>query len=201
MVLVSCQSPNGSSATDAGALELDVVIRSALRSALDGVHHVCDQMAAQLAEARRQSFAAAQAVEDRIAAIQAEAESAVQRARLECQVEITALRSEVERLRSEITRPTAPAAEPWAVETASGQLPNARLADDSVERQQHIEALRQALAIARSDVDETNRRLEEEKQKHARLIEAVRSIGSKGGVFAAASTASESLRSTFEPIS
>jgi hypothetical protein len=150
-------------------------------------------MVAQLAEARRESLAAAQAIEDRVAAIQAEADSAVQRARLECEVEITALRSEVERLRSEITRPTAPATDP-SLAAASGRFTNVQAAEISVEQQQQIEALHHALAIARSDVDEMNRRLEEEKQKHARLIEAVRSIGSKVGVFAAASTACEPLR-------
>jgi hypothetical protein len=40
-----------------------------------------------------------------------------------------------------------------------------------------IDALRKAPALLQSDFDEVNRRLLEEKQKHARLIEAVRIMG------------------------
>ena len=64
----------------------DIVLRAALRSALESVRSVCDELFAQLASARCESIAEAAAASERIAGIQAEAELAVQRARLEVAV-------------------------------------------------------------------------------------------------------------------
>src|SRR5580765_8867347 len=128
MMLVSPHSADGD-ARESGASRpnQDIVLRAALRSVLESV---CDELFAQLASARRESIADAAAASERIAGIQAEAELAVQRARLEVGVEAIEAGREVERLRNQMKR---------------------------------------------HEVDEVHRRLLEEKQKHARLIEAVRS--------------------------
>jgi len=164
MMLVSPHSADDDS-RDFGASQpdQDIVLRAALRSALQSVQSVCDQVFAQLASARRESAAAAAAASERIAAIQAEAESAVQRARLEIGVEVSELGREVERLRNEMKRHESVVLE----------------GDSSAE----IEALRKALALSQSDFDEVNRRLLQEKQKHTRLIEAVRNMGTMNTVF------------------
>ena len=135
-MLVSPHSADGD-ARESGASRpnQDIVLRAALRSALESVRSVCDELFAQLASARRESIAEAAAASERIAGIQAEAELAVQRARLEVGVEAIDLGREVERLRNQMKR---------------------------------------------HEVDEVNRRLLKEKQKHARLIEAVRSMGTNG---------------------
>jgi len=132
-MLVSPHSADGD-ARESGASRpnQDIVLRAALRSALESVRSVCDELFAQLASARRESIAEAAAASERIVGIQAEAELAVQRARLEVGVEAIEAGREVERLRNQMKR---------------------------------------------HEVDEVHRRLLEEKQKHARLIEAVRSMG------------------------
>jgi len=164
MMLVSPDSADRDGGdSGAGQPDQDIVLRAALRSALQSVQSVCDQVFAQLASARRESTAEAAAASERIAAIQAEAESAVQRARLEIGVEVSELAGEVERLRNEMKRHEA-----------------VMLAEDG---SAEIEALRKALALSQSDFGEVSRRLLEEKQKHTRLIEAVRSIGTINTVF------------------
>jgi uncharacterized protein YhaN len=164
MMLVSPQSADGD-ARESGASQpdQDIVLRAALRSALQSVQSVCEQLFAQLASARNESTAAAVAASERIAAIQAEAESAAQRTRLEIGVEVSELGREVERLRNEMKRNEAVMLE------RGGSA--------------EIEALRNALALSQSDFDEVNRRLLEEKQKHTRLIEAVRSMGTMNTLF------------------
>jgi hypothetical protein len=158
MMLVSPHSADGD-ARESGASRpnQDIVLRAALRSALESVRSVCDELFAQLASARRESVAEAAAASERIAGIQAGAELAVQRARLEVGVEAIDLGREVERLRNQMKRHEVEMLE------AGGSA--------------EIDALRKAPALLQSDFDEVNRRLLEEKQKHARLIEAVRSMG------------------------
>jgi uncharacterized protein YhaN len=164
MMLVSPDSADRDGGdSGAGQPNQDIVLRAALRSALQSVESVCDQVFTQLAAARRESAAESAAASERIAAIQAEAESAVQRVRLEIGVEVIELGGEIERLRNEMRRHEAVMFE----------------GDASAE----IKALRKALALSQSDFDEVNRRLLEEKQKHTRLIEAVRNIGTMNTVF------------------
>ena len=157
----------------ASQADQDIVLRAALRSALQSVQSVCDQLFAQLSSARRESIAEAAAASERIAAIQADAESAVQRVRLEVGVEVSELGREVERLRTEMKR------QDTVMLEAGGAA--------------EIEALRRALALSQSDLDQLNRRLLEEKQKHTRLIEAVRSMGTRNHVFRSVPAAIDEL--------
>jgi len=80
-MLVSPHSADGD-ARESGASRpnQEIVLRAALRSALESVRSVCDELFAQLASARRESIAEAAAASERIVGIQAEAELAVQRA-------------------------------------------------------------------------------------------------------------------------
>jgi len=185
VVFPNSESADEKRGTEASGHEADIVLRSALRAALHGVQGVCEQLFAELAAQRNQSREAAAAAAEELAAVRAEAQSTIQRARLETQVEVTELRREVERLRHDLERPVArgtdqhdarPSGMPSALEASVAPIYPA-------DAQRQIDLLQQALAISRSDHEDVNRRLEEEKQKHTRLVEAVRSIGSKGAVF------------------
>jgi hypothetical protein len=169
----------------------DIVLRSALRAALHSVQGVCEQLFAELAAQRSESRGAAAAAAEQLAAMRAEAQSTIQRGRLETQLEVTELRREVERLRHDLERPVAlgleqqdarPSGVPCALEGSVAL-------NDPADTQRQIDLLQQALAISRSDCEDVNRRLEEEKQKHARLVEAVRSMGNKVAVFTLAPVA------------
>lgn len=185
MVFPKSESADEKRSTEASSQDADIVLRSALRAALHGVQGVCEQLFAELAAQRNHSREAAAAAAEELAAVRAEAQSTIQRARLETQVEVTELRREVERLRHDLERPVAIGAEqdddrPSGVpRTPADFLAPGHPAD----AQRQIDLLQQALAISRSDCEDVHRRLEEEKQKHARLVEAVRSIGNKGAVF------------------
>jgi chromosome segregation ATPase len=185
VVFVRSESADETRVADATGPDPDVVLRSALRAALHSVQGVCEQLFAELAAQRSESRDAAAAAAEQLAAIQAEAQSTIQRGRLETQLEVTELRREVERLRHDLERPVAVGfdqhdARPSATPSALGGIV---ALTDPADAQRQIDVLQQALALSRSDCEEVNRRLEEEKQKHARLVEAVRSMGNKGAVF------------------
>ena len=191
MVLVSSESADETGGPDASGQDPDIVLRSALRAALHSVQGVCEQLFAVLAAQRSESREAAAAAAEQLAAMRAEAQSTIQRSRLETQLEVTELRREVERLRHDLERPVALGFEQH--DASPSGLPRALegnvALDDPADAQRQIDLLQQALAISRSDCEDVNRRLEEEKQKHARLLEAVRSMGNKVAVFTLAPVA------------
>ena len=191
MVFVSSESADDTRVPDVSGQDPDIVLRSALRAALHSVQGVCEQLFAELAAQRSESRDAAAAAAEQLAAMRAEAQSTIQRGRLETQLEVTELRREVERLRHDLERPVAlgleqqdarPSGVPCALEGSVAL-------NDPADTQRQIDLLQQALAISRSDCEDVNRRLEEEKQKHARLVEAVRSMGNKVAVFTLAPVA------------
>jgi hypothetical protein len=185
VVFRSSESADEKRVADPGGHEPDIVLRSALRTALHSVQGVCEQLFAELAAQRNESREAAAAAAEELAAMRAEAQSTIQRGRLETQLEVTELRREVERLRHDLERPVALGVEqhdarPSGLPSAPG---SSIAANHPADPQRQIDLLQQALAISRSDCEDVSRRLEEEKQKHSRLVEAVRSMGNKGAVF------------------
>ena len=191
MVFESSESADETRVPDASGRDPDIVLRSALRAALHSVQGVCEQLFAELAAQRSQFRDAAAGAAEQLAAMRAEAQSTIQRGSLETQLEVTELRREVERLRHDLEPPVAlgleqhdarPSGVPCALEGIVAR-------NDPADAQRQIDLLQQALAISRSDCEDVNRRLEEEKQKHARLVEAVRSMGNKVAVFTLAPVA------------
>jgi len=185
VVFESSESADETRVPDASGPDPVIVLRSALRAALHSVQGVCEQLFAQLAAQQSESREAAAAAAEQLAAMRAEAQSTIQRDRLETQLEVTELRREVERLRHDLERPVAHGLEqhdarPSGVPRA---LEGIVALSDPADAQRQIDLLQQALAIARSDCEDVSRRLDEEKQKHARLVEAVRSMGNKVAVF------------------
>jgi hypothetical protein len=140
-----------------------------LRAALAEVETACNAIVGQMIETQAQSLAVAQQASQEIAEMQSAAEATLQRARLQNEIEVGELRKVVERLTRDLQQ-----------QKRAQQERAQEIGHDAPERlasyQLQVQALRAELDAARAESAELARQVDVEKAKHARLMDAIRSV-------------------------
>lgn len=131
----------------------------AVRAQLDGAWQA---ILAQMLEAHTESVAVAEWARQRVVDIESSSEAAAQRTRLASEIELGQLRSQIDRLQTELQHQRVREVPPEALQDGGAGA--------------EVIALREELQACRAERDELARQLDIEKFKHARLIGAVQSI-------------------------
>jgi len=131
---------------------------ASVKAAIAGLESVCSGIISQALESDMQAAAVIEDARRRIADVTSAADAAVHRARLQADVETAELHQVVERLRRELEAER-----------------NAHAADDKLPADEAA-ALKAQLKAARSECEDLACRLEAERAKRTRLIDAVRAL-------------------------